>query len=282
MHLRFLACLAAIPILAFAACAKNANEGSTVTSSVGSGGAGSMSASSSSKGSSGGKGGSGPGGAASSTVSASTGPCSESPCKLTSPQCGCAGDQACQVDGTGARECVTAGQAGTNAACDPTSKPCKAGDACIGTKGAPTSCYAYCESDSDCSGPGSLCIINLDDMNGQPIMGVQLCSTNCDPITNLECVSGARCSIGQETTGQMRDYTTCLAAGMGAAGDTCTDDTQCKAGFICLPVDTTSQCFQLCDVANPTTCLMGQACQPIPGQNGMTLAIGGTQYGACG
>src|SRR5690349_777784 len=51
-------------------------------------------------------------------VSSSTGPaCEEDPCKLVEPQCGCASDQACTIDGSGGRQCVQAGSAVWGAGC---------------------------------------------------------------------------------------------------------------------------------------------------------------------
>src|SRR5690606_28592558 len=83
--------------------------------------------------------------------------CSEQPCKLVPPQCGCRVGQRC-VD-TGGKHCVDVGGKPAGAVCE---GDCIAGHVCAdnGT-GAPPMCHRYCLADTDCVGDGSRCILPL-------------------------------------------------------------------------------------------------------------------------
>ena len=169
----------------------------------------------------------------------------------------------------------------TQGACDSTNL-CVPGDACLSAGMAPTVCYHFCDSDNDCTGgAGAICTIGLNDMNGMAIPNVTLCSLNCDPIGNGGCQTGARCSIFQEQMGAMRDYTSCGAAGTGTQGTTCTNDSSCAPGFMCLTDSMMkSTCYKVCDTAGGA-CPNAMTCTPINGPNKMPLTVGATSYGAC-
>lgn len=79
-------------------------------------------------------------------VQSTTNTCSESPCKLVSPQCGCGAGQGCYPNAqTLEPECTTAGTRTLGQSCT-TINGCAPGLLCVGGF-----CYKACESDFDCS-----------------------------------------------------------------------------------------------------------------------------------
>lgn len=248
----------------------SSSSSSSSASSSNTGGAGGGAASSSSSG--------GPGSSSSSASSASSasssGACAESPCKLVQPQCGCAAGQACNIDGSpqGTRICVTAGSTPIGNACTMNDE-CVPGSLCVKTGDTISTCMKYCSTDSNCTSPGGLCLITLNDGSSGQIPGVTLCTENCDPSTNVGCpVAGTSCQLAQEPMGQMRLLTRCGAAGFGTQGAACTDDGDCAATFGCFNAGTT-QCLKYCKVGG-AACPGGLTCSSL----GM---IGNTTYGAC-
>src|SRR5262245_13875037 len=67
----------------------------------------------------------------SSSSSTGTG-CSEDPCKITLPQCGCDTGQQCSLGGSGERTCVDEGTLTQGAACGSLAGECLPGLLCIG------------------------------------------------------------------------------------------------------------------------------------------------------
>jgi hypothetical protein len=242
---------------------------------------GNSSSSSSGKGGAGGGGGGssgGAGGGASSSSSASSsasssGQCLETPCKLVNPQCGCAAGEMCQIDGTtsGAKECVAAGNVAIGAAC--TGADCSPGSICVNTTPVIDTCVKYCNTDTDCTAPGGLCLITLNDGSSGNIPGVTLCTENCDPATNIGCpVAGTGCQMAQESMGQMRLLTRCTEAGSGTQGASCTDNGDCATTYGCFNAGTT-QCLKYCKVGG-AACPGGLICSSLG-------TIGSTEYGVC-
>lgn len=248
--------------------ASSSSSSSSASSSNG-GGAGGGGVSSSSSG--------GPGSSSSSSAassaSSSSGACAESPCKLVQPQCGCAAGQACTIDGSpqGTRVCVAAGSTPIGGSC--TSDECVPGSLCVKTTDTISTCMKYCAMDSNCTSPGGLCIISLNDGSSGQIPGVTLCTENCDPTTNSGCpVAGTSCGLAQESMGQMRLLTRCGGAGSGTQGSFCSTDADCAPTFGCFNAGTT-QCLKYCKVGG-VACPGGATCTSL----GM---IGNTTYGAC-
>lgn len=198
--------------------------------------------------------------------------CSEDPCKLTLPQCGCDAGGACSIDEAGERVCIPAGAAGQGAPCE-TSSSCQPGAMCVGYGAGLLSCAEFCETDADCQAPGGLCAITLGSAPG-----VTLCSDDCDLTTNAGCqVAGLSCQFGVRGT---EPFTLCAPAGAGTQGTACADTSDCAAGFLCLATQVDERCFQWCDVA-AQDCPGGLTCQPVQIEAGVPLVIGGTSYGAC-
>ena len=212
----------------------------------------------------------------STTTSSSTGPaCSEMPCKLVEPQCGCAPGEMCSVDTSG-RSCVPEGSVGWGEICGAGAQ-CAPGHICVLTKDTPptiSTCSKFCASDADCEAPGGLCIITLNDGNGGSIPDVTLCTDNCEPTTNAGCAAGTACQIGTENGGLMRTVTFCAGAGAGTQNTTCADSTECAATYGCF--GGVNACLHWCKVG-----LGGCPAATLCNSLSPPLVLGGTEYGAC-
>ncbi|MEM9068849.1 MAG: hypothetical protein AAGE52_10100 [Myxococcota bacterium] len=203
--------------------------------------------------------------------------CTEMPCQLTAPQCGCPTGQGCYLTPAGDRTCSPAGTVPEGGDC--AAVQCVPGNGCVnvGTAAAPVGqCKRWCNSDADCSaGPGDVCIINL----GGPD---NLCTSNCDPVTQTGCSATSACSIFEEMSG--RRLTDCAGpVGTGGQGSVCVDDTNCQRGFACINTASGSQCLKWCRrgiAVNDCSSLgFGFVCGrlgPAPG-----LIFNGIEYGAC-
>lgn len=208
-------------------------------------------------------------------------PCSESPCKLVAPQCGCADGQACSVKATG-RYCTAAGDTPIGQACNLASN-CMPGALCVKTSGTVSTCMPFCASDGDCQPPGGLCILNLSDGKGGQIPDATICTENCDPVTSTGCpVAGTGCQLGREADGQMRFFTRCTGAGSGKQKASCPNGVDdCAPGYSCFTVDATDMCLKFCEVSAPAPgCPGGTVCTPIQIDD-VNAQIGNVQYGAC-
>lgn len=206
--------------------------------------------------------------------------CSESPCQLLSPQCGCGAGQGCYPSG-GTRTCEPAGTAVEGSPCTSPSH-CAPGLTChdMTVSGATPvyQCTRLCATDSDCSGEGSYCLFALDDGSGGTLTGVKRCSRSCDPVTNAGCASGTTCRVSRETSGA-RYYTDCEAPeGHGALYAACSRDADCRSGFMC--ADTVwsygPECLPVCEVGG-TDCLFGETCYPFATRR----LVGSREYGVC-
>ena len=216
--------------------------------------------------------------AASTATSTGSGPaCAENPCKLTVPQCGCPAGEQCGVDGVGIA-CTPMGNTGNGQVC--TGTDCSPGLLCVNTTASTSTCAKFCDSDADCTGPGGLCIIGLNDANMNVIPGVTLCTENCDPTTSIGCpVAGTSCEVVQENGGQMRVLTHCIGSGAGQQGDTCVSSADCAPKFNCF--NTTNpmavKCLKNCKASAPNGCPAGTSCKFFATPE----LIGGEEYGAC-
>jgi hypothetical protein len=112
---------------------------------------------------------------------------------------------------------------------------------------------------------------------GMPIPDVKLCSTNCEPATNVGCPSGTACNLAQETEGQMRILTLCSVAGAGTTGDTCLDNTDCAPNYGCLGDAGGGNlvCLEYCRVG-ALDCPAGN-CIPFS----TPVLLGSVEYGTC-
>lgn len=202
--------------------------------------------------------------------------CSEDPCKLVAPQCGCpAGEQCTLADLDGSRTCKVEGTTAVGGVC--TTETCEAGSICVSVAPPVSTCSKFCASDADCEAPGGLCLITLNDGVGGEVPNLTLCTDNCDPTTNAGCAQGTECQIGLENGGLERFLTLCSSVGPGVYSDPCTDNTDCAPTYACTgdlgggPV-----CLQWCKVGQGG-CLNGLICSPFD----PILEIGSVEYGAC-
>lgn len=208
--------------------------------------------------------------------SGTSGTCTESPCRLVAPQCGCPSGQGCYVNGSGTRACATAGTEREAQACVGETA-CQAGLLCIGLGGS-AFCSRLCNADADCTGgPGSLCILTLNDGSGGALPGVTLCTTSCNPAAPSGCPSGTACTVYQEDTGALRTFTGCRPAGTGGTGAACTTEEDCQAGHFCADAGFGNECIRFCTYPSGFEC-GGATCNPFADGG---LVVGGTQYGYC-
>jgi hypothetical protein len=243
----------------------SSKSASVATGTGGAGGAGGLGGA----GGAGGLGGAGGGG----------GMCDESPCKLVDPQCGCAADEQCGLDPSdGSVTCVDAGDIPWKELCPPGTE-CEPGHICVTVTGI-SLCGKFCDDDSQCGGPGGICIRALNDGNGDPIPGAVLCTESCDPSTSMGCPgAGTSCQLGREDMGQMRFFTLCLASGAGMQGAACMGNVDCAPSFGCFNDGVSDMCLKYCKVASPS-CPAGTQCAAIT--IGMEqVFIENEQYGAC-
>lgn len=203
-------------------------------------------------------------------------PCSEDPCKLVAPQCGCAADEKCTLDTAGERACGPAGTAAVAAQCD-ANQDCAPGAICLGEANVGY-CAPFCDADTDCTG-GTICAVKLGDGAGGVIDGVSMCSSTCNLATASGCPTGLGCILANEADGQQRFFTMCFAAANGTTGAACPTPDVCAPGYGCYNTGTSDQCFQNCDV-NAPQCTTG-TCVPIQDENMQNIVINGVSIGAC-
>lgn len=95
-------------------------------------------------------------------------------------------------------------------------------------------------------------------------------STSCDLVANTGCETGQRCSI---TSTALPVTTACITAGAGTHDVSCTDDTGCAAGFLCVE----ATCKHVCCVGSTAgECGTGYACD-----RELTLMGARTGVGIC-
>jgi hypothetical protein len=200
--------------------------------------------------------------------------CSEDPCKLVLPQCGCGEGTQCTVDQGGARSCVPEGDSAPATYC---SNDCTPGHLCVNNGGTGLSgiCHKFCATDADCAPPGGLCVLPLT--SG----AATVCSQNCDPISDTGCKEaepGLKCDLGREAMGAQRWFTRCLNAGAGVQNSVCTSPNQCAPGHGCLGVDMepNNYCLEWCNTLAPQ-CPAAHSCASFL----TPITIGAITYGAC-
>ena len=199
-------------------------------------------------------------------------PCTHDPCKLSFPQCGCGADEKCTVQGAGNILCAPNGSKLEGEACAP--GECAAPTICINNlTGGSAQCHEFCESDDQCLGPGSLCVLTVGGGTGV------VCSQNCDPVSGVGCsIEGMKCDLAQEAAGQQRIFTRCTGAGMLGQGEVCINSNQCQKGMACfgIPNQIDNECLTWCRTDQGNCPSMTQ-CAPFQ----PAIIIGAITYGAC-
>ncbi len=202
--------------------------------------------------------------------------CSETPCRILAPQCGCAAGQSCYPNG-GMRACAATGTRVEGSGCT-TFSDCAAGLGCVNFSSDAARpgnmCSRVCGSDADCTG-GAICIHTIGDGAGGTVPGLRFCSRACTPAPNSGCAPGLACTLFQESAGLMRIFTDCAGpVGTGRQFTPCVDDIDCAAGFACFNTGFGNECLSWCRVASPS-CPIGTACVSVG-------TAGGVEWGACG
>lgn len=219
-------------------------------------------------GGSGGAGGSGgSGGGDTGGTGGSGGYCSEDPCKLTMPQCGCPQGEACHLVSY-FRVCLPAGNQTSSQSCQ---DDCAPGLVCLEAPGTYTDpiCHKYCYDDSDCDPPGGLCLLSI-------LGNVGACTHNCDPITTVGCDEpNHKCGIFTEADPPYRNLTQCTAAGTGTQQQPCSSSFDCAPGLECLSINSQTMCLTWCNV-NAPYCPVG-TCLSFT----TPMLLGSVEYGAC-
>lgn len=197
---------------------------------------------------------------------ADAGSCSVSPCRLVSPQCGCAAGTMCAwPDQVGPRVCLPTGAAPVGDLCT-TESQCDAEGGClIAGPGGNGQCVKYCTEDVQCPAT-SECI----DFGWTEPVG--FCSRLCDPTTGGGCPSPLVCGVS--TAFRTEDdaesiVAFCTPPGAGGQGDTCAGYWECQGGFACVGI-----CAQVCVMASPSC---PGDCLPFSPAG----IVGGVEYGFC-
>ena len=190
-------------------------------------------------------------------------------CSTATPAC----DLTAALDGT--TQCRAVTQSGTSNSHCTASTQCKAGYTCTGDNSGHTNwCARFCEDDTDCTGTGSRCVIDLVNGSGASI-NVTVCSNACDPYGQTGCPTGMGCIPEHAAEG---DYTDCIYQGSQIEGDPCTTDRDCIAGDVCVTESSVKTCHETCIVGNSNACANGGVCFGYASP----ITINGVTYGACG
>ena len=159
------------------------------------------------------------------------------------------------------------------------SGPCAPGLLCASSQGI-AACAAFCDTDADCTGAGSLCIVSLETSSGSPITDARVCTASCDPTTASGCPAGiGSCQLAKESDGAGRAYTYCAAAGAGEQDAPCAAPTDCAPTFGCFTIGDVASCLKYCDAAD-SACPAGAACNAIQIDND-DVVVANVHYGAC-
>jgi hypothetical protein len=87
-----------------------------------------------------------------------------------------------------------------------------------------------------------------------------VCTIPCNPVTAAGasgCPTGTGCTGGGTQT--IPEFTTCATVGTGTDGTTCTGDSSCASGYVCLQTTnadggTAATCRQICRSGTNTDC----------------------------
>jgi hypothetical protein len=211
--------------------------------------------------------------------------CSDTPCRLIRPQCGCATGEGCVLDimapaGVERGVCITTGTVPEGGFCS--ARPdCVAGTDCYTGL-----CRRFCrQSGTDCPA-GQVCesVSAPGASMGTTTYGV--CTGEvCVPATGAGCPASLNCDILVHTDpsgGMARTVSYCTDAGTVPFSGACSSTRLCAPTFTCLVSGTGHACGRFCRVT------MGNAdCADAPARNGypvcrtLGLRFNGLEYGAC-
>jgi len=201
--------------------------------------------------------------------------CATQPCDILT-QCGCASLESCDLSDTSTGTACRGTSGGKEGASCGAAEACAGLYTCVffGDKG---NCTRYCANDADCIAPRGQCAAQLLDSADQPIPGVLLCTSNCDPtaVSDPLCAAGWGCVPTNEGS---RNVVECLPAGTGTQGQACSDTALCAPGYSCIgPASGPSFCRRTCSPPANTGCPAPTTCAAFT----PPFVVGGTQYGLC-
>ena len=181
-------------------------------------------------------------------------PCSESPCRLVAPQCGCAAAQMCQraMAGSTVRSCVAAGTTTIGGGCT-FSTECAPATGCV-RAGTPTGqCEPWCESSADCGVSGECMRLGMG-------TDVGACSSGCDPVGSgtTGCPPDLVCRVvlGERIPDMAATHAAiCSGLGGAAAGAACSTSIDCGPGLYCAGSVCRHLCGATADCVAPATCV---------------------------
>jgi hypothetical protein len=158
---------------------------------------------------------------------------------------------------------------------------CQPGSACIGLgtpQPGPGVCKPFCASNADCA-PNATCNQIDDPGSGDPIPGLEVCSSGCDPANpSAICGDGVTC-YPFPWDGLQHDHGDCVGpSGTGIGPDACAGDnanTPCAPGYYCT---VTHDCARFCRLGPFSDCTNGQTCV---GFGSPQPVIDGVEYGVC-
>lgn len=243
-----------------------AGTGGAAGSGGGTGATGGSGGSTGGSGGTGATGGGGTGGTGTCTPPVTGGTCD------TFPQCGCTGTQACNVTSeAGTTQCTSAGIVTPYNLCT-NLNDCTKGYACVGS-----ACKSYCETNTDCTSTGGVCIqVNFTSGGtSKPIPGMKVCSKKCELQNPASaCGSGLGCYPDVQAVPPKTD---CAKAGTATTAGAClADSTACAPGYACL---SNGDCKKWCRVGFTSDCGSGKTCAGWNPPN--QIVIDGITYGVC-
>ncbi|MCL2822458.1 MAG: hypothetical protein FWD57_00530, partial [Polyangiaceae bacterium] len=116
------------------------------------------------------------------------------------------------------------------------------GASCIGDV-----CKKFCKVDSDCGGPGAMCVqVNYNDGGvTKPVPGMKICYDHCQPWIATSCKGGLTCQvIGEEKPG-----TSVCTKGNTSTTSCYAPDYLCAPGYTCVgPAAGPYNCRKLCRI----------------------------------
>lgn len=198
-------------------------------------------------------------------------PCPYAPCSVAQ-QCGCAANQTCSPDASGAGACSIGGFSLLGTSCVHSTE-CAAGLVCVGLSDADTRrCSIPCADDDDCDGRcfrsfGEETVLANGEVYGR-------CEVVCDPVSPGSCGWTQRCELLWDTSGNSATF--CREAGTGVAGSSCADSADCMPGYLCIRYRSGTFCGELCH--DDADCPRGQACADFL----EPLVLRGERVGSCG
>lgn len=179
---------------------------------------------------------------------------------LCSPglDCGCSGNDTCDLDNAGMGTCRATGNIGLNDACDTNPGGCEAGMGCVDNL-----CKEWCVTSAQCAGRPCSPVL----FQGNPLSEVGVCASQCSPRDPAPvCGSGNGCGATNNP-----GETTCVPAGNLTDGESCIfDPGGCGPGLGC---DSGSVCRRYCRIGM-NDCASCVAITNPP-------SVGGVTFGLC-